>query len=85
MLMALDGDSSTTNCEKYSLLGQTVLPPEPLPIFRIPGFFPRPLVIEINDILGQLSSVLCPLVTVYNFMTDLVVICYKMLVNCARD
>ena len=30
---------STTNCEKDSLLGQTVLPPEPFTIFRIPGLF----------------------------------------------
>ena len=33
---------SNTNCEKDSLLGQTVLPPEPLTFFQIPGFFYTP-------------------------------------------
>ena len=37
---------STTNCEKDSLLGQTVLPPEPSQFFKKEFFLDNPLVIK---------------------------------------
>ena len=40
---------STTNCEKDSLLGQTVLPPEPSQFFKKEGFLDNPLAIWLKN------------------------------------
>ena len=48
---------STTNCEKDSLLGQTVLPPEPSQFFKNEVFLDNPLIIFIEKISCESSLV----------------------------
>ena len=65
---------STTSCEKDSLSGQRVLPPEPRPFFGRTGFFPHPLCRSLYRIMVSCQLSVCRVVghhLVGEILTDL--------------